>query len=56
MSWILPYRKLLNFDTLNIGGGNTRKLSIKLAQDVKIVSNDAGMTGGIRLWEDETES
>lgn len=49
-------RTLLNFDTLYIGGGNARKLSIDLAEDVKIVSNDAGLTGGIRLWEDETES
>lgn len=53
---IEAFRTLLNFDTLYIGGGNTRKLSIKLAQDAKIVSNDAGLTGGLRLWEDETES
>lgn len=46
-------RTLLNFDTLYIGGGNSRRLSIKLPQDVKIVSNDAGLTGGIRLWNDE---
>ena len=47
------FRTLLNFDTLYIGGGNTRKLSIKLPRNVKIVSNDAGLTGGIRLWEDK---
>ncbi|MEO7039845.1 MAG: ROK family protein [Gemmatimonadaceae bacterium] len=46
-------RTLLNFDTLYIGGGNAHRLSIQLPQDVKVVSNDAGLTGGIRLWDDE---
>lgn len=50
---IEAFRTLLNFDTMYIGGGNARKLSIKLPQDVKIVSNEAGLTGGIRLWDGE---
>lgn len=53
---VKAFRTLLNFDILYIGGGNTRKLSIELPRDVKVVSNDAGLTGGIRLWEDRTES
>lgn len=44
------FRVLLHFDTLYLGGGNARKLSIRLPQDVKVVSNDMGLTGGIRLW------
>lgn len=48
------FRTLLNFDRLYIGGGNARKLTIKLPQDVKIVSNKAGLTGGIRLWDAES--
>ena len=44
------FRTLLHFDTLYIGGGNARKLSIRLPQDVKIVSNDLGLIGGIGLW------
>ena len=44
------FRTLLNFDTLYIGGGNARKLKIELPADVQIVSNKAGLTGGIRLW------
>lgn len=46
------FRTLLNFDTLYIGGGNARKLTIDLPRDVKIVSNKTGLTGGIRLWGD----
>lgn len=44
------FRVLLHFDTLYLGGGNARKLTIRLPRDVKIVSNDLGLTGGIRLW------
>jgi len=44
------FRVLLHYDTLYLGGGNARKLSIRLPQDVKVVSNDMGLTGGIRLW------
>lgn len=44
------FRVLLHFETLYLGGGNARKLSIRLPRDVKIVSNDMGLTGGIRLW------
>ncbi|MCL4685967.1 ROK family protein [Myxococcota bacterium] len=49
------FRTLLHFDTLYIGGGNARKLSLRLPRDVKIVSNDAGLTGGLRLWDDNEE-
>lgn len=48
------FRTLLNFDLLYIGGGNARKLTISLPRDVKIVSNKAGLTGGIRLWDVES--
>ena len=48
---IAACRTLLTFDTLYLGGGNARRLTIALPQDVRIVSNDAGLTGGIRLWE-----
>jgi polyphosphate glucokinase len=45
------FRTLLNFDMLHIGGGNARKLKIDLPRDVQIVSNETGLTGGIRLWD-----
>ncbi len=43
-------RALTTFDHLYIGGGNARLLDFELDPDVTIVSNDAGMTGGVALW------
>ena len=47
---ILP---IWNPRRLYLGGGNAEKLTFKLPEQVRIVSNDAGILGGIRLWEDE---
>jgi polyphosphate glucokinase len=44
-------RTLLNFDRLYLGGGNAVHITQKLPRDAKIVSNLAGITGGVRLWE-----
>lgn len=44
-------RVLVNWDTLYIGGGDARLVDFALAADVKIVSNAAGITGGVRLWD-----
>jgi polyphosphate glucokinase len=44
-------RTLLNYDHLYLGGGNAAKIDFKLPPDVTIVSNEAGITGGIRLWD-----
>jgi polyphosphate glucokinase len=43
-------RSLVHYDLLHIGGGNASKL-IDPPGDVKIGSNQAGLTGGIRLWD-----
>lgn len=43
-------RGLTNFDHLYIGGGNARLLTGPLPPDVSIVSNTAGILGGVRLW------
>lgn len=43
-------RKLTNFDVLYIGGGNSRLIKFDLPSDVKLVSNELGMRGGIWLW------
>ena len=40
---------------LYIGGGNARKIAFELPAHVRIVSNTAGITGGIRLWEPELD-
>jgi polyphosphate glucokinase len=42
---------LTSCDTLYIGGGNTKHLKFTLPDHVRIVSNQAGITGGIRLWD-----
>ena len=49
-------RTLLNFDHLYLGGGNAAKVRIELPSDVMIVSNEAGITGGSRLWEAELDA
>ncbi|MGH7117589.1 MAG: ROK family protein [Acetobacteraceae bacterium] len=38
-------------DLLYIGGGNARHLAGNLPRNVRIVSNRAGITGGVRLWD-----
>jgi polyphosphate glucokinase len=47
-------RRLVNFDRLYIGGGNARKVDRDaLDPDTAVVSNEAGVLGGIALWRDE---
>ncbi len=43
-------RALTHFDRMYIGGGNARLIKFKLPRDVKLVSNELGMSGGIWLW------
>jgi polyphosphate glucokinase len=47
---IVLLRSLVHYDLLHIGGGNASKF-IDPPADVKIGSNQAGLTGGIRLWD-----
>ena len=44
-------RILLNYDRLYLGGGNAARINFELPPDVSIVSNEAGITGGVKLWE-----
>lgn len=46
-------QSLLHYDLLYLGGGNSANITIDLAANVRIASNDAGLTGGIRLWDDK---
>ena len=41
---------LVGFDTLYIGGGGAKKVDIDLSPNMHIVSNEAGITGGVKLW------
>jgi polyphosphate glucokinase len=43
---------LFNYDYLYIGGGETKKITIQLPPNVKIVPNVSGLLGGIALWRD----
>jgi polyphosphate glucokinase len=49
---IRTLRALTSFDHLYIGGGNAKKIDFELDPDVTVVSNDAGLKGGIALWHD----
>jgi polyphosphate glucokinase len=44
---------LLHYDVLYLGGGNAAHIALPLPDNVRIASNDAGITGGIRLWDEE---
>lgn len=53
MEKVLPLlHAFLHADTIHIGGGNARELTIKLPNNVKVGSNDAGIRGGAALWRD----
>jgi polyphosphate glucokinase len=44
-------RNLTGYDTLFIGGGNARHIKFALDKNITIVPNDAGIVGGVRLWD-----
>jgi len=41
------------YDRLYIGGGNAKFIKLKLPANVKVVSNEEGLLGGIKLWQDK---
>lgn len=45
-------RPVLSWDHLYLGGGGAKHVIADLGADVTIVSNDNGLLGGIRLWDD----
>jgi len=48
---VLPIlNTLIRWDHLHIGGGNAHKLTIDLPANARLVSNEAGLTGGVALW------
>ena len=44
-------RPMFVWDHLYVGGGNARRLTVSLGDDVSLVANRAGIAGGIRLWD-----
>jgi len=54
---MLPFLHiLLHYDHLYIGGGNSRRLRIKLPRKTTLVSNIAGLEGGAALWRNHKKS
>jgi len=41
-----------NWDTLYIGGGNAKKVTLKQGPNIKIISNEEGLLGAMALWRD----
>jgi polyphosphate glucokinase len=42
--------RTFNYDRLYIGGGSAAEISFKLPSNVRAVSNEDGLLGGIKLW------
>jgi polyphosphate glucokinase len=40
-----------NWDRLYIGGGNAKEIRIELADNLKVISNQDGLLGGVALWK-----
>ncbi|HUQ96693.1 MAG TPA: ROK family protein [Chitinophagaceae bacterium] len=49
-------KTVFNYDRLYISGGNAKKLSFPLDDNMKVVSNKDGIKGGARLWQFENDS
>jgi polyphosphate glucokinase len=43
---------LLHYDVLYLGGGNATRVTFTLPDNIHVASNDAGITGGMRLWDE----
>ncbi|MGV1003214.1 MAG: ROK family protein [Candidatus Nanopelagicales bacterium] len=44
-------RPMFLWDRAYLGGGNAERLKVRFPPDITIVPNDAGITGGVRLWQ-----
>ena len=40
-----------NWDYLYLGGGNSKEIRFKLEKNIKIISNQDGLLGGVALWK-----
>lgn len=49
---LIVLKSLVNYDRMHIGGGNAHRLTFKLDRNVRKVSNQLGVMGGIALWRD----
>jgi polyphosphate glucokinase len=47
---------LTGYDSLHIGGGNAQHNRLDLDAKIRIVPNEAGITGGLRLWDPQLDA
>jgi len=45
------YKTVFNYDTLYIGGGNSKYINFELDHNIKLVTNKDGIKGGAKLWQ-----
>ena len=50
---IATLEHLFNYDTLYIGGGETKHIKFDLPKNAKVIPNVLGLLGGIRLWTNQ---
>jgi polyphosphate glucokinase len=48
-------KTVFNYDHLYISGGNAKKITFKLSDNITIVSNKDGIKGGSQLWQKEDD-
>ncbi|NOT76296.1 MAG: ROK family protein [Cyclobacteriaceae bacterium] len=46
-------KTVVNYDRLYISGGNSKKITFKIDDNIKLVSNIDGIKGGAKLWQKE---
>jgi polyphosphate glucokinase len=44
-------QETFNYRVLYLGGGNAKKVTVRLPRNVRVVENLAGLLGGVKLWE-----
>ncbi|WP_316794342.1 ROK family protein [Pedobacter frigoris] len=45
------YKTVFNYDTLYIGGGNSKHITLDLDHNIQLVTNKDGIKGGAKLWQ-----
>jgi polyphosphate glucokinase len=52
---IAIFKTVFNYDHLYIGGGNSKKISFPLDDNITLVTNKEGIKGGAKLWQIEDD-
>ncbi len=47
------FKTVINYDSLFLSGGNAKKIKFDLDDNIKLVGNRDGITGGMFLWKEE---